>query len=102
MRRTFGKVITELADKDEKIYVLVGDIGYRVFDESNCEELTPEGIQNGVGELRARAWSRENLMKLAPSATTLMQMLSPDWSDWGWRMKPEHREEARKVWGLAQ
>ncbi len=33
MRRTFGKVISELADKDEKIYVLVGDIGYRVFDE---------------------------------------------------------------------
>ena len=33
MRRAFGKVITELADKDEKIYVLVGDIGYRVFDE---------------------------------------------------------------------
>ena len=33
MRRTFGKIITELADKDEKIYVLVGDIGYRVFDE---------------------------------------------------------------------
>ena len=33
MRRTFGKVITELADKDEKIYVLVGDIGYQVFDE---------------------------------------------------------------------
>ena len=33
MRRTFGKVITELADKDEKIYVLLGDIGYRVFDD---------------------------------------------------------------------
>ena len=33
MRRTFGKVITELADRDEMIYVLVGDIGYRVFDE---------------------------------------------------------------------
>ena len=33
MRRIFGKVITELADKDEKIYVLVGDIGYQVFDE---------------------------------------------------------------------
>jgi len=40
-------------------------------------------------------------MKLAPGATTPMQMLSPDWSDWGWRMKPEHREEARKVWCLA-
>jgi len=33
MRRSFGKIITELADRDEKIYVLVGDIGYRVFDE---------------------------------------------------------------------
>ena len=33
MRRQFGKIISELADKDEKIYVLVGDIGYRVFDE---------------------------------------------------------------------
>ena len=33
MRRRFGKVITELADQDEKIIVLVGEIGYRVFDE---------------------------------------------------------------------
>jgi transketolase len=33
MRRTFGKIITELADADEKIFVVVGDIGYRVFDE---------------------------------------------------------------------
>ena len=33
MRRTFGKIISEIADSDEKIYVLVGDIGYRVFDE---------------------------------------------------------------------
>ena len=33
MRLSFGKIITELADRDEKIYVIVGDIGYRVFDE---------------------------------------------------------------------
>ena len=33
MRRTFGRIITELADRDEKIYMLVGDIGYRVFDD---------------------------------------------------------------------
>ena len=33
MRRQFGKVIAELADRDENIVVLVGDIGYRVFDE---------------------------------------------------------------------
>ena len=33
MRRRFGKVITELADQDKDIVVIVGDIGYRVFDE---------------------------------------------------------------------
>ncbi len=33
MRRRFGKVITELAGQDNNIVVIVGDIGYRVFDE---------------------------------------------------------------------
>jgi transketolase len=33
MRRRFGKMITELADKDENIYIIAGDIGYRIFDE---------------------------------------------------------------------
>ena len=33
MRRRFGKIITELADKDENIHIIAGDIGYRVFDE---------------------------------------------------------------------
>lgn len=33
MRRRFGKIIAELADQDEKIYLIVGDIGYRVFDD---------------------------------------------------------------------
>ena len=33
MRRKFGKAINELARKDKKIYLLVGDIGYGIFDE---------------------------------------------------------------------
>ena len=33
MRRRFGKIIAELADQDERIYILSGDIGFRVFDE---------------------------------------------------------------------
>jgi len=33
LRRRFGKVITELAGQDKNIVVIVGDIGYRVFDE---------------------------------------------------------------------
>jgi transketolase len=33
MRYEFGKVITELAKKDKKIYLIVGDIGFKIFDE---------------------------------------------------------------------
>ena len=49
MRRTFGNIITELADKDDKIYVLVGDIGYRVFDQYR-EEHPDRFINMGICE----------------------------------------------------
>ena len=49
MRRSFGKIITELAAKDEKIYVLVGDIGYRVFDDFR-EKFPDRFINMGICE----------------------------------------------------
>lgn len=49
MRRRFGKIITELADRDDKIYVLVGDIGYRVFDEFR-EKYPDRFINMGICE----------------------------------------------------
>ena len=33
MRRRFGEIITQLADENENIFVIVGDIGYRIFDD---------------------------------------------------------------------
>ncbi len=33
MRRIFGKLMAELAEQDEKVLLLVGDIGYQIFDE---------------------------------------------------------------------
>ena len=44
MRRRFGKLIAELADLDERIVVISGDIGYRVFDE--FRERHPERFIN--------------------------------------------------------
>jgi transketolase len=49
MRRSFGKIITELADRDDKIYVLVGDIGYRVFDKFR-EKYPDRFINMGICE----------------------------------------------------
>ena len=37
MRRRFGKIINELAKKDNKIVLLVGDIGYGIFDDFKRE-----------------------------------------------------------------
>ena len=37
MRRRFGKLINELAKKDEKVVLLVGDIGYGIFDDFRKE-----------------------------------------------------------------
>ena len=33
MRRRFGKVLNDLATKDKKIYLIVGDIGFGIFDD---------------------------------------------------------------------
>jgi len=49
LRRRFGSVITELADRDENIIVLVGDIGYRVFDEFR-EKYPDRFINLGICE----------------------------------------------------
>ena len=37
MRRRFGKLINELAKKDKKIVLIVGDIGYGIFDSFRKE-----------------------------------------------------------------
>ena len=33
MRRKFGKILSELAKKDKKIILIVGDIGFGIFDD---------------------------------------------------------------------
>jgi len=49
MRKEFGNFITDLAGRDEKIYLVVGDIGYRVFDK--YREMFPDRFINiGIRE----------------------------------------------------
>jgi transketolase len=44
MRKEFGKWIVEMAKNDSKIVLLVGDVGYQVFDE--YRRLFPERFLN--------------------------------------------------------
>lgn len=49
MRIRFGKEIRNLASKDKKILLLVGDIGYRVFDDFR-EEFPDRFLNLGICE----------------------------------------------------
>ena len=49
MRRRFGEIITKLADENENIFVIVADIGYRVFDEFR-EKYPDRFINMGICE----------------------------------------------------
>ena len=51
MRRRFGKLINELAKKDDKIVLLVGDIGYAIqsYVESKGFSVVRELVGHGIG-----------------------------------------------------
>jgi hypothetical protein len=60
--------------------------------ESNLTYLKQHGEGPALG-----LWQVE---PLNGAAITLMQMLAPDWTDWGWKVDPKFLEEARQIWGL--
>lgn len=49
MRKEFGKVIVELAENDQDIYLLTGDIGYAIFDDLR-ERFPDRFINLGICE----------------------------------------------------
>ncbi|MEK6935690.1 MAG: hypothetical protein AABW67_02800 [Nanoarchaeota archaeon] len=49
MRKEFGKTIIELAEKDNEIYLIIGDIGYGVFDEFR-QKFSNRFINLGIRE----------------------------------------------------
>ena len=59
MRRRFGEVITRLADEDNKVIVIVADIGYRVFDEFR-EKHPDRFINMGNGFRRVKTMGLYN------------------------------------------
>ena len=49
MRREFGKIMVDIAEKDEKVFLLVGDIGFKIFDDFR-EKFPDRFINLGVCE----------------------------------------------------
>ena len=67
MRRAFGQFIADLADQDPNVVLLVGDIGYRIFDEFRtrhpsrfynmgiCEQ-SMIGVSSGMAHEGLKPW----------------------------------------------
>lgn len=49
MRRAFGKWMVDIAERDESVYLIVGDIGYAIFDEFQ-DKFPDRFINMGVCE----------------------------------------------------
>jgi len=78
--------------------VYANAIGYRVFTDENCEELSPASCTAALKRLAGRARAREALMRAADDRDHLFQMIEPDFSSFMWDLSPEMLDEAREVW----
>ena len=75
MRYAFGNKIAELVDKDKRIYVLVADIGYGVFDKLHSENPS-HFINVGICEQAmisiASGMAQEGLLPLCYTITPFL------------------------------
>ena len=78
--------------------VYANALGYIVFNEENCEELSPAACTAALRRLTGSAKAREALMRAADDREHLFQMIEPDFSSFYWDLSPEMLEEAREVW----
>jgi transketolase len=72
MRYEFGKVINEIINKDKKNYILICDIGYKVFDPvwaNNPDHILNTGIQEAATIGMASGMAMEGLKPWVYSIT---------------------------------
>ena len=89
MRRRFGTIIADLAARDEKIYVIAGDIGYRVFDEylDNGNKLkvltpyTPRPFDHAMSNALHSTMVTNRGLHTSCNGNSQQNRLTPDWPD---------------------
>ena len=76
-------------------------VGYRIFNEDNCEMLTQAGLQSALNFITAKCAIRENLLKSTDSVEAMLRLIEPDFKHmWAWDMRPEVLSEAKQLWGF--
>ena len=88
IRKNFGK------DKKE----------YKIFDSSNCQSLTKEGMEEHLQHFKRMAKMRDRLvLKSKGSVPDLLRDLDPDWDhNYEWDIGADAADHAKKVFREAQ
>ena len=75
-------------------------IGWRVFDNADCEDLSDENLSRAIDDLARIARVREKLMTTAKNSDELFELISPNFDHWMWRNKsPEFWAAAQRIFG---
>lgn len=79
------------------LYVNKSD--YKILNEKNCDQLTPEYLDDVVKQIRLKNRTTENMLKAASTPTELLSLVYPEWDDW-WGQPEGYMNEAKKVWSI--
>jgi hypothetical protein len=70
---------------------------YRLFNQSNCDQLQPEFLEQVVEDTSRHHKVTEKMLMLSDSTIDLMDLISPEWNELCWQEPPGYLEEARRV-----
>ena len=73
--------------------------GFRVFDSSDCTDLSDANLAGALERMRTVARAREALMRTAGSIEELFALVAPDFSHFMWKdVPPAYRQAAEEKW----
>jgi len=73
---------------------------YKLFTQSNCDQLQPEFLEEVVKDTAMHHKVTEKMLLLADNTSDLMELVSPEWDQLCWQEPPGYLEEAHRVFKL--
>lgn len=73
---------------------------YVLFNENNCEQLTPQFMEGVVDDIRIQHRTTEALLKVSDTTEELMSLVSPEWTELCWNEPEGYLQEAKQIWRI--
>lgn len=90
-----------LNGKQPPFLVYANASDYRVFDQTNSPELTPDFLDDVVRDISIQHKVTENILRAAQTKEELLGLVSPDWEHFFWKSNsPAYIREAKILWGI--